>query len=204
MALLSSTPATRMVPVAGRQFAERRLIRGVGAAERSVGRAWDVLTSRQREYYGSQKNFAGGMQRESTRRQEQKEAAQEQSDRDQGRQDAMQDAPPPAPVTNHAQSVIAPPSNAAIKKEVDDDMYPEGKPHRPAADLDDAIQQGRVTDGTRRTGQMDQRPMDAPFRSSPKPRQRPRPGPAQGSESDWNHRLYTKRVQGILRNSASR
>lgn len=113
MALLPSTPATRSVPVAGRQFAERRLIRGVGAAERSVGHAWGRMTSRQREYYGNQKNFAGGLQRESNRRKADDEENEDNAQQDQGRQDAMGDAPPaaaeaapPKPPTNHAREVM--------------------------------------------------------------------------------------------------
>lgn len=105
MALLPSTQETRMVPVAGRQFAERRLIRGVGAAERSVGNAWGRLTSRQKEYYGSQRNFAGGLQREATRRASKREEDDDNAQREQGRQDAMGNARPPvAPKVNHAKA----------------------------------------------------------------------------------------------------
>lgn len=89
MALLPSTQETRMVPVAGRQFAERRLIRGVGAAERAVGNAWGRLDSRQRGYYGSQRNFAGGLQREATRRASKREEDDDNAQREQGRRDAM-------------------------------------------------------------------------------------------------------------------
>jgi len=137
------------VPVAGRQFAQRRLIRGVGAAERAVGNAWGRLTSRQREYYGNQRNFAGGMQRESNRRGDAEEEANAQAEREQGRQDAMGNAPPPAKPTNHAQDVIdSPKMRGYIKKEVDDDMYPEGKPKAlPAKEqLSDAVINFRVRD----------------------------------------------------------
>ena len=105
MALLPSTQETRMVPVAGRQFAERRLIRGVGAAERAVGNAWGRLDSRQRGYYGSQRNFAGGLQREATRRASKREEDDDNAQREQGRQDAMGNARPPvAPKVNHAKA----------------------------------------------------------------------------------------------------
>ena len=90
MALLPSTAETRMVPVAGRQFAERRLMRGAGAAERALGHAWGRLTSRQREYYGNQRNFAGGLQREATRRAAKREEDEDNAQREQGRQDGSE------------------------------------------------------------------------------------------------------------------
>ena len=155
MALLPSTAETRMVPVAGRQFAERRLMRGVGAAERAVGNAWGRLTSRQREYYGNQRNFAGGLQREATRRAAKREEDEDNTQREQGRRDAMGDAPAPkaAALTNQADAIVQKAIQSRrtrdyVAKQVEDDMYPEGKPRpKPASEqLVDARNAGRVSD----------------------------------------------------------
>lgn len=118
MALLPSTQETRMVPVAGRQFAERRKIRGVGAAERAVGNAWGRLDSRQRGAIGSQRNFARRLQRTADARAVAQEASQEEADRDRGRQDAINEGADPIPSRletpltpyrpiNHAETVLA-------------------------------------------------------------------------------------------------
>lgn len=155
MALLPSTQETRMVPVAGRQFAERRLMRGVGAAERAVGNAWGRLTSRQREYYGNQRNFAGGLQREATRRAAKREEDEDNAQREQGRRDAMGDAPAPkaAALTNQADPIVQKAIQSRrtrdyVAKQVEDDMYPEGKPRpKPASEqLEEARQAERVVD----------------------------------------------------------
>ena len=96
MALRPDTPETRMVPVAGRQFAERRLIRGVGAKERAVGYAWGRMTSRQRQFYGNQRNFAGSMQEVANQRAAKAQEAHEEEMRNKGRQqaNAANGAPP--------------------------------------------------------------------------------------------------------------
>jgi len=172
MALLPSTAETRMVPVAGRQFAERRLIRGVGAAERAVGNAWGRMTSRQREYYGSQKNFVGGLQRESNRRKSKEEEDEENAQREQGRADAMGGAPPAAaPKVNHAKASLGKTlsdlnagqtvsmrnagqdhAGAEPLRRYGDNAAPtpQTKPRpKPASEqLDDAIRSGRVRDAT--------------------------------------------------------
>lgn len=157
MALLPSTAESRNVPVAGRQFAERRLIRGVGAAERAVGNAWGRMTSRQREYYGSQKNFVGGLQRESNRRKSKEEEDEDNAQREQGHQDALGNAPPPKTATaaNQAASIVQKAIHSRstrdyVAKQVEDDMYPEGKPRpKPASEqLSDARKAGRVQDDT--------------------------------------------------------
>lgn len=92
MALRPDTPETRMVPVAGRQFAERRLMRGVGAKERAVGNAWGRLTSRARERFGNQRNFADAMQAEAERRAEKMQQDHAQQAIQQGRQIAREEA----------------------------------------------------------------------------------------------------------------
>jgi len=116
MALLPSTPPSRVVPVAGRQFAERRLMRGVGAAERAVGSAWGRMTSRQREYYGNQRNFALGLQGIANARGAAKETADREAERQRGFEDATgqsansraiaaKSAPPEAK-TDHSSEVM--------------------------------------------------------------------------------------------------
>lgn len=159
-----------MVPVAGRQFAERRMIRGVGAAERSVGNAWGRLTSRQREYYGSQKNFVGGLQRESNRRKSKEEEDEENAQREQGRADAMEGAPPAAaPKVNHAKASLGKTlsdlnagqtvsmrnagqdhAGAEPLRRYGDTAAPTPKPRpKPASEqLADAVTSGRVRDAT--------------------------------------------------------
>lgn len=92
MALRPDTPETRMVPVAGRQFAERRLMRGVGAKERAVGHAWGRLTSRARERFGNQRNFADAMQAEAERRAEKMQQDHAQQAIEKGRQMAREEA----------------------------------------------------------------------------------------------------------------
>ncbi len=193
MALLPSTAETGMVPVAGRQFAERRLIRGVGAAERAVGNAWGRLTSRQREYYGSQKNFAGGLQREATRRKSKEEKDEDNAQRLQGRADALGNAPAPKSATpaNQAAAIVQKAIHSRstrdyVAKQVEDDMYPEGKP------------------STFQVGPKPTESKPAPQATpTPAPRSpRPRPGAAQGSESSWNHELglarHRRRMKGII------
>lgn len=145
MALRPDTPETRMVPVAGRQFAERRLIRGVGAKERAVGYAWGRMTSRQKQHYGNQRNFAGRMQQEANRRAIAAEEDREEMLRNQGREMAGKTS---QPATNHAASVIKPETSRFIQNEVDKDMHPEGRPARkdPATALNDALEQGRIRD----------------------------------------------------------
>ena len=116
MALLPSTPPSRVVPVAGRQFAERRLMRGVGAAERAVGNAWGRMTSRQREYYGNQRNFASGLQGVANERGAAKEVADREDERQRGFKDATGQSAnsraiatksaPPAAKTDHSTEVM--------------------------------------------------------------------------------------------------
>jgi hypothetical protein len=191
MALLPSTAETRMVPVAGRQFAERRMIRGVGAAERAVGNAWGRMTSREREYYGSQKNFVGRLQRESNRRASKREEDDDNAQREQGRADALGNAPPPKSATaaNQAASIVQKAIHSRrtrdyVAKQVEDDMYPEGKPS--------TFQVGPKPS--------ESKPAPAP-QTSPAPRPpRPRPGAAQGSESGWNHDLGLARHRRKVRN----
>lgn len=168
MALLPSTAETRMVPVAGRQFAERRMIRGVGAAERAVGNAWGRMTSREREYYGSQKNFVGGLQRESNRRKAKEEEDEDNAQREQGRQDAMGEAPPAAaPKVNHAKASMGKRlsdlnagqtvsmrnagqdhAGAEPLRRYGENAAPTPKPRpKPASEqLDDAVRSGRIRD----------------------------------------------------------
>jgi hypothetical protein len=145
MALRPDTPETRMVPVAGRQFAERRLMRGVGAKERAVGNAWSRLTSRDRQRYGNQRNFADAMQQEANRRAIAAEEDREEMLRNKGREMAGKTS---QPTTNYDSIVIKPETDRFIQNEVDKDMYPEGRPapKNPATSLADAIRQGRIKD----------------------------------------------------------
>ena len=147
MALRPDTPETRMVPVAGRQFAKRRLIRGVGAKERAVGNAWSRLNSRQRQYYGNQRNFAGRMQEVANRRAIQAEQDREEMLRAKGRAMANNGNGNAQP-TNHAATTIKPETERFIQNEVDKDMHPEGKPKPKSAEdaLYDAAKEGRVRD----------------------------------------------------------
>jgi hypothetical protein len=159
-----------MVPVAGRQFAERRLIRGAGAAERSVGHAWGRLTSRQREYYGSQRNFVKGLQSVATRRAAKREQEEDDAQREQGRQDAIGDAPPAVikPI-NHAKASIGKrlsdlnaetvsmsdagqdyhDGNEPLRRYSDNAApTPKSRPKPASEQLADAIRSGRVRDAT--------------------------------------------------------
>lgn len=175
MALLPSTQETRMVPVAGRQFAKRRLMRGVGAAERAVGNAWGRLTSRQREYYGNQRNFAGGLQRAANERAAQREEAEDEAEREQGRADALQDAPPApkAETKDHSASIVQDAIRSRrtqnyVAKQVEDDMYPEGKPStfkvseqttpRPTSQKDRVLAKGFQMESHRRYAERRQTP----------------------------------------------
>lgn len=134
-----------MVPVAGRQFAERRLMRGVGAKERAVGNAWGRLTSWGRERFGNQRNFADAMQAEANRRAIAAEKDHEEMLRNKGREMAGKTS---QPTTNYDSIVIKPETSRFIQNEVDKDMYPEGRPapKNPATSLADAIKQGRIKD----------------------------------------------------------
>jgi hypothetical protein len=162
MALRPDTPETRMVPVAGRQFAERRLMRGVGAKERAVGNAWSRLNSRQRQYYGNQRNFAGSMQEVANRRAVQAEQDREEQLRAKGREMANNSNGAAQP-TNHATRTIKPETERFIQNEVDKDMHPEGKPSRPDGKeaLRAGIEAGRVGWGYE-THRQDSYPDDSP------------------------------------------
>ena len=129
MALRPDTPETRMVPVAGRQFAERRLIRGVGAKERAVGYAWGRMTSAGRAHYGNQRNFAHSMQEAANRRAMNDEEVRDEQLRNQGRQRAVNDFTTPEDATplkkypmapanqavNHAKAVMDTPLSRKLK-----------------------------------------------------------------------------------------
>lgn len=91
-------------------------MRGVGAAERAVGNAWGRLTSRQREYYGNQRNFASGLQGIANERGAAKEKDESEDERQRGFDDAAGQSAnsraiatksaPPAPKTDHSTEVM--------------------------------------------------------------------------------------------------
>jgi hypothetical protein len=91
-------------------------MRGVGAAERAVGNAWGRMTSRQREYYGNQRNFASGLQGIANERGAAKEADDRESSRQRGFDDATGQSAnsraiaakstPPASKTDHSTEVM--------------------------------------------------------------------------------------------------
>jgi hypothetical protein len=91
-------------------------MRGVGAAERAVGNAWGRMTSRQREYYGNQRNFAAGLQGVANERGAAKEVADREEERQRGFDDAAGQSAnsraiatksaPPAPKTDHSTEVM--------------------------------------------------------------------------------------------------
>lgn len=82
-------------PIRRRQELAARRIRGVGAAERADGYAYSRLNSRQKEAYGSQRNFRSAMDASAERR-----AVAEAEET--GRQKAREDAEHQAEVWNRA------------------------------------------------------------------------------------------------------
>lgn len=93
MALRPDTPETRLVPVAGRgNFAERRLMRGVGAKERALGYAWGRLDSKQRARFGNQRNYASRLQDVADAQAEQRTVQTNQQALEKGRQMAREEA----------------------------------------------------------------------------------------------------------------
>lgn len=85
MSLIPGQPDYRKLPHFG-EMRDRRIIRGVGPAERALGYAWGSLTSKEREYHGNQQAFARAMQKRANILSANRAKAESEAAREKGRQ----------------------------------------------------------------------------------------------------------------------